>query len=79
MMGAFYVAVGVALYLGSLVANQAALPPGLATIPPEQSLPLYHGLFLNLLLGGIGVTMVVALLLPVLHRLDRAHRAGRAG
>jgi POT family proton-dependent oligopeptide transporter len=75
MMGAFYVAVGVALYTGSAIANLAALPPGLATVPAEQSLPLYHGLFLNLLLGGGGVTVVVAALLPTLRRLDRAHQA----
>ncbi len=73
MMGAFYVAVGVALYTGSMVANLAALPPGLATVPPAQSLPLYHDLFGNLVLGGLGVTAVVLVLLPVLRRLDRAH------
>lgn len=74
MMGAFYVAVGIALYVGSMVANLAALPPGLDTMPAAQSLPLYHGLFLNLMLGGAGVTAVVAVLLPVLRRLDQAHR-----
>ncbi len=79
MMGAMFVAVGVALYVGSAVANLASLPPGLATAPAAQSLPLYHGLFLNLLEFGLVVTALAAALMPVMRRLDRAHRAANPG
>ncbi len=79
MMGAFYVGIGVALYLGSAVANLASLPPGLATAGAEQSLPVYHRLFLNLFELGLVVTALCGAMLPVLRRLDRAHRAAVTG
>ncbi len=75
MMGAFYVGIGMALYIGSAVANLASLPPGLLAAGAEQSLPVYHRLFLSLLQLGLAVTALCALVLPVLRRLDRAHRA----
>ena len=75
MMGAFYVGIGVALYIGSAVANLASLPPDLLSAGAEQSLPIYHRLFLNLLELGLLVTALCAAMLPVLRRLDRAHRA----
>ncbi len=79
MMGALFVGLGVALYLGSAVANLASLPPGLATADAAQSLPIYHRLFLNLLELGVAVTALCAAALPLLHRLDRAHHAAAAG
>ncbi len=79
MMGALFVAIGVAFYIGSVVANLASLPPGLATGGAAQSLPIYHGLFLNLLELGIAVTAVCAALLPVMRQLDLAHHAASKG
>ncbi|MCQ8278581.1 oligopeptide:H+ symporter [Acetobacteraceae bacterium KSS8] len=76
MMGALFVAYGVALYIGSAVANLAALPPALRTAPPEQTLPIYHHLFLGLMEFGLVVTLLAALLIPVMRRLERAHARG---
>ncbi|MCQ8241513.1 peptide MFS transporter [Rhizosaccharibacter radicis] len=74
MMGAFFVAVGVAMYLGSMVANLAALPPGLEHVSPDQTLPIYHALFGRLTLLGVGSMVLCAVALPWLRRWDRAHR-----
>ncbi len=76
MMGALFVAYGAALYIGSAVANLAALPPALRTAPPEETLPIYHHLFLGLMEFGIVVTLLAALLIPVMRRLERAHAHG---
>lgn len=75
MMGSLFVGLGVALYIGSAVANLASLPPGLLTAGAEQSLPVYHRLFLSLLELGLAVTALCAAALPLLRRLDRAHHA----
>ena len=74
MMGTYLVAAGVAFYLGSIVANWAAIPKGLGTLDPAVSLAVYDGLFLRLLVLALAVVAVCAVLLPLLHRLDRAHR-----
>ena len=78
MMGAYSVAAGVALYLGGIVANWAAIPHGLGTLDPAISLPVYHALFLRLLLLALGVMVLCALLLPLIARLDRAHKLAQA-
>ena len=75
MMGSYFLAVGVAMYLGSLVANMAALPD-VAGSDPAQSLPLYTTLFFRLFLLACGGTLVFALLLPITRRLDAAHQRG---
>ncbi|MBE7211678.1 MAG: MFS transporter [Gluconacetobacter diazotrophicus] len=74
MMGGLFVAYGIALYVGSILANLAALPPELRTAPPEQTLPLYHALFGHLLELGLAATVASLVLLPVLRGLDRRHR-----
>ncbi len=75
MMGSYFLAVGVAIYLGSMVANLAALPD-VAGSDPAQSLPLYTGLFFQLFLLACGGTLLFALLLPVTRRLDALHQRG---
>ncbi len=75
MMGAYFVAVGVAMYTGSAVANFAAVPElGGAAASPLTSLPIYAGLFLRLFVAACALTVLFAALLPVASRLDRAHR-----
>ena len=74
MMGAFFVGVGVAMYVGSMVANYAAAGDVGAAASPAQTLPLYTALFFKLFLLACGGTAVFALLLPVTARLDAAHR-----
>lgn len=78
MMGSLFLAIGVSFYLGSLVANMAALP-NVSGSSPTQSLPLYTGLFFHLFLLACGGTLLFALLLPVTRRLDALHQRGAAG
>jgi len=78
MMGAYFVGNGIAMYVGSALANLASLPAGLAEAGPAESLPVYHHLFGELGVLGGGITLVCFLLLPVLRRLDRAHGATRS-
>jgi POT family proton-dependent oligopeptide transporter len=72
MMGAYYVAVGVALYLGSMVANSATIPEGVTD--PMQTLPIYTGLFMRLGYVAAGGAVLSLALLPLLRRLSAAHR-----
>ncbi|MFJ4346551.1 peptide MFS transporter [Pseudomonas sp. NPDC089401] len=72
MMGAYFVAAGVAQYLGSAVANLAQLPP--AGMQASLSLPLYVGLFNGLGWAALAGMCLALLLLPLLKRLSLAHR-----
>ena len=74
MIGALFVAIGVAMYTGSAVANYAAIPEIRGTASPLSSLPIYTGLFFRLFVGGCVCTLLAAVLLPLAGRLDRAHR-----
>ena len=78
MMGSLFVAIGVALYTGSAVANVAALPELGGAVDPRLSLPVYAGLFFRLFLASCCGTLLFALLLPLGARLDRAHRRATA-
>jgi POT family proton-dependent oligopeptide transporter len=72
MMGAYYVAVGISQYLGSVVANLASVPEGVTD--PLRTLPVYTGLFNRLgLLACGGVALAVALL-PLMRKLSDTHR-----
>ena len=74
MMGSYFLAVGVSMYVGSAVANLAAMPD-LGSIPdPARSLPLYTALFFHLFELACGGTLLFALLLPITRRLDAAHQ-----
>ena len=72
MMGAYYVAVGVSQYLGSVVANLARMPSN--DLSSLQSLPLYTKLFFGLGWLAAGGAAVAIILLPLLNRLSREHR-----
>jgi POT family proton-dependent oligopeptide transporter len=72
MMGAYYLATGIAQYLGSFVANFASVPSG--TSSPVQTLPGYVHLFGVLGWVAIAGTVVAVALLPLLRRLDATSR-----
>ncbi|WP_243041775.1 peptide MFS transporter [Dyella sedimenti] len=71
MMGAYYVAVGISQYLGSVVANLAAMPENISS--PVESLNIYVGLFNKLGFVGIGCTVIAVVMLPLMNRLSRSH------
>lgn len=72
MMGAYYVAVGISQYLGSVVANFASVPEGIAD--PLQTLPVYTGLFTRLGFVACGGVVLAAALLPLMKKLSTTHR-----
>ena len=77
MMGAYYVAVGISQYLGSIVANYASIPQDVSD--PVQSLPIYISLFNKLGLVGIACTVVALAVLPIMKKLSNTHsQAGEA-
>ncbi|MET3652575.1 peptide MFS transporter [Dyella japonica] len=71
MMGAYYVAVGISQYLGSVVANLAAMPENISS--PVESLNIYVGLFNKLGFVGIACTVVAVVMLPLMNKLSRSH------
>lgn len=71
MMGAYYVAVGISQYLGSVVANLAAMPDNISN--PVESLNIYIGLFNKLGFVGIACTVIAVVMLPLMNRLSRSH------
>ncbi|GLQ89703.1 peptide MFS transporter [Dyella flagellata] len=76
MMGAYYVAVGISQYLGSVVANIAHIPDNLTD--PVQSLGIYTHLFNILGFVGIGCTVVAILILPLMNKLSARHSGAAA-
>jgi len=76
MIGVFFVAGGVAQYLGAIIANLASLPSQVKD--PLLSLPIYTHLFDQLgLLALMGAVIALALL-PLIKRLSLAHAASCA-
>jgi proton-dependent oligopeptide transporter, POT family len=71
MMGAYFVAVGVSQYLGSIVANIASIPENLTD--PLESLAIYTSLFNKLGLVAAGGIVLAAVLLPLMKRLSSTH------
>ncbi|MET0329968.1 MAG: oligopeptide:H+ symporter [Dyella sp.] len=71
MMGAYYVAVGVSQYLGSVVANFASIPKGLTD--PVQSLAIYTSLFNKLGFTGLVCTGIALAVLPLMKKLSASH------
>ncbi|GAB2535476.1 peptide MFS transporter [Rhodanobacter koreensis] len=71
MMGAYYVAVGISQYLGSVVANHAHIPENLTD--PVQSLAIYTHLFNILGFVGIGCTVIALVMLPLMKKLSTSH------
>ena len=71
MMGAYFVAVGVSQYLGSIVANLASIPENLTN--PLESLAIYTSLFNKLGFVAAGGIVLAAVLLPLMKRLSSTH------
>jgi POT family proton-dependent oligopeptide transporter len=71
MMGAYYVAVGLSQYLGSVVANVAHIPEGLKD--PVESLTIYTNLFNKLGYAGVLCTAIAIAMLPSMKRLSASH------
>lgn len=70
LMGTVYLLWGVGMYLGSLVANLAALPEtSLISITPSFYAPLFRGLFL----GAVSLCVILVALLPLIVKLERLH------
>jgi POT family proton-dependent oligopeptide transporter len=71
MMGAYYVAVGLSQYLGSIVANIAHIPDNITD--PVQSLTIYVGLFNKLGFVGIACVVIALVMLPLMNKLSASH------
>jgi proton-dependent oligopeptide transporter, POT family len=71
MMGAYYVAVGLSQYLGSIVANYAHIPDNITD--PVQSLTIYVSLFNKLGFVGIACTVIALAMLPLMNKLSVSH------
>jgi len=71
MMGAYYVAVGLSQYLGSIVANYAHIPDNITD--PMQSLTIYVSLFDKLGFVGIACTVIALAMLPLMNKLSLSH------
>lgn len=77
MMGSYCVSNGVAMYLGSMMANLAAMGSAVSGGDPSVTLPIYAGLFRTLFLLAVGCTLLFALCLPFTRRWDAQHRAAQ--
>jgi POT family proton-dependent oligopeptide transporter len=71
MMGAYYVSLGVGMYLGSVVATVASVPGDITAA--AQTLPVYTRLFNELGFASIVVAVLTLAMLPYLRRLDARH------
>jgi proton-dependent oligopeptide transporter, POT family len=71
MMGAYFVAVGISQYLGSVVANFAHIPKDITN--PLESLVIYSSLFNKLGFAGIGCTLIAIAMLPLMNKLSASH------
>jgi POT family proton-dependent oligopeptide transporter len=69
MMGAYYVASGVAQYLGGMVATIASVPSTITD--PVQMMPIYTRLFNALGWAGVACTIFALVVAYVLWLLDR--------
>ncbi|MGH8278393.1 MAG: peptide MFS transporter, partial [Gammaproteobacteria bacterium] len=72
MMGAYYVAVGLAMYFGGMVATVASVPSTITD--PTVMMPIYTRLFNWLGIAGIACTVVALAVLPFMRKLNAAHR-----
>ncbi|MGA7298391.1 MAG: oligopeptide:H+ symporter [Rhodanobacteraceae bacterium] len=73
MMGAYFVASGVAQYLGGLVASYASVPRDITN--PLETLPIYTNLFNKLGYAALACTIVAIAVLPLMKRLSLSHSA----
>ncbi len=77
MMGSYYLAIGVALYIGSTIANLAAIDKAIPTTA-TATLAIYASLFRTLFAVAASALLLCLALLPWLARLDRRHQDGAA-
>lgn len=73
MMGAYFVATGISVYMGGVVANLASVPKDV--IDPVQTLPIYTNLFNKLGLAAIACTLIALAALPLMRRLTATHHS----
>ncbi|MGB8634468.1 MAG: oligopeptide:H+ symporter [Rhodanobacteraceae bacterium] len=73
MMGAYFVASGVAQYLGGLVASYASVPRDITN--PLETLPIYTNLFNKLGYAALVCTIIAIAVLPLMKRLSLSHSA----
>lgn len=73
MMGAYFVASGVAQYLGGVVASYASVPRDITN--PLETLPIYTSLFNKLGYAALICTIIAIAVLPLMKRLSRSHSA----
>jgi proton-dependent oligopeptide transporter, POT family len=71
MMGAYFVAVGLSQYLGSMVANLAHIPHDITD--PVQSLAIFISLFNKLGFVGIACVAIALAMLPLMRKLSAHH------
>jgi POT family proton-dependent oligopeptide transporter len=71
MMGAYFVAVGLSQYLGSMVANIAHIPHDITD--PVQSLAIFVSLFNKLGFVGIACVAIALAMLPLMRKLSANH------
>ena len=71
MMGAYFVAVGISQYLGSVVATFASVPSDVKD--PTKTLSLYTNLFFWLGVVAVAGTVLAVIVLPLMARLSKAH------
>lgn len=76
MMGAYFVAVGLSQYLGSVVANFAHIPDDIKN--PLDSLTIYTSLFNKLGFAGIACTLIALAILPLMNKLSVSHSGNAA-
>ncbi|BAK82752.1 peptide MFS transporter [Komagataeibacter medellinensis] len=72
MAGCYYVLVGFAMYVGSIVANMAAVDNA-AGLDAARTLVIYGSLFRTLAFMAGGATVMFALLLPMVRRWEGAN------
>lgn len=77
LMGAYFVASGISMYLGGFVANFASISEDVTD--PVLTMPIYTGLFIKLGLAGVACTVVALACLPLMRRLTKAHHAQAQG
>ena len=71
MMGAYFVAVGISMYLGGFVATLASVPKNITN--PAQSMHIYTNLFNELGYASIGCMIIALVVLPWMRRLNATH------
>ena len=74
MMGSYYLAIGVALYIGSAIANLAAIDHAVPA-SAAATLGIYASLFRTLFAVAALALLLCLALLPWIARLDRRHQA----